>query len=60
MGHIKECGAGAEPGMINTATKMELAPETAADDEDRATLFDDINSVTAGTEFGQGPAVLPG
>ena len=60
VSHIKERGAVAEPGMINTATKMEPVPETAAEAEDRDTLFDDIHSVAAETEHGQGPEVAPG
>ena len=60
VGHIKERGASAEPGMINTATRMKPAPATAAEAEDRDTLFDDIHSVAVETEHGQGLEVAPG
>ena len=58
--YITERVSGAEPGMINTATKMEPVPETAAKVDDRDTLFDDIHSMAAETEHGQEHEVAPG
>ena len=60
VGHIKQRSTSASPGMIDTTAKAEPVPETAADDEDRATLFDEVQSLAAETEHGQGPAVAPG
>ena len=56
VSYIKQRSASSEPGMINTATKKKPGPEIADETEDQATLFDDMQSVMARTEQGQGPA----
>ena len=60
MGHIKERGAGPTPGYIDTTANVKPEPEATADAEDRATLFDEINSVAGEAGPTLEPVVAPG